>query len=349
MSRQILIFTPIFLLTMVVGYLYYTQPQQDPPKKITTPLPVSITVAKLQPFQDGIDVIGSILANESVQLSSKVTETVTKINFSEGQLVHKGDIIVELNSEEEQAVLEEAEKQYNRIENLAKTAAATLTKRDQHLLNKQVAQARLNNRKIAAPFSGTLGLRKVSEGTLVNPGTVITSLDDISVVKFEFAVSERRIGLVKIDQIINATAIAYPQETFSGKVYAIDTRVNPATRTMVVKALIPNDRFLLKPGMLLHAKVLLPEEEVLFIPEEAIFAKKGIKEVYLVDEEGVIRCSPVQLGRRIAGCVEVLAGVQPGDRLVMESASSLDNGQKVIVKETKTIESSIAEFNKYKS
>ncbi|CCB85143.1 putative uncharacterized protein [Parachlamydia acanthamoebae UV-7] len=318
-------------------------------KRQTTDLPVSVTIAELHPFQDFIDVIGTVYANESVQLSAKVTETVTKINFTEGQYVEKGEVIVELNSEEEKAIFEEAEKQYTRIQNLAQSAAVTLTKRDQQLMNMQIAQAKLNNRKIIAPFSGILGLRKVSEGTLVTPGTVITSLDDISKIKFEFSISEKRVGLVSVGQPIQASSIAYPNEAFIGTIYAMDTRVNSLTRALAAKAIIPNEKFLLKPGMLLHARIFLPAENILILPEEAILSKKGDKVVYVIDADELVEKRPVQLGRRLAGSVEITEGLQPGERVILESRVVLESGQKVAIIETKTIESSHHEFQQFKS
>ncbi|PJD94635.1 MAG: efflux transporter periplasmic adaptor subunit [Parachlamydia sp.] len=353
MSRKYLtIFSlGLLILGLCLASFFYPQPTPPSPKPLHSALvqPVAITVAALHPFHDGIDVIGSVFANESIQLTAKVTEIINKIHFSEGQFVQKGDVIVELNAEEEKAILEEAEKQYQRIENLAQSAAATLTKRDQHLLNVQVAQAHVNHRTLKAPFAGVLGLRKVSEGTLVTPGTIITSLDDISVVKFEFSVAERRAGMVALGQKVKATSIAFPNEPFIGTIYAIDTRVNPLTRALVVKALIPNEKLLLKPGMLMHARILLPPEDVLLIPEEAIHSKKGEKVVYVVDADGHIQKNLVTLGRRLAGSVEVLTGVTPGDQIVVESRTHPEVGEKVAIVETKTLESSIAEFHKFKS
>jgi len=353
MSRKYLtiFFLGLLFLGVCIASFFYSKTHSPAQitQKTSIPQPVSITIAALHPFHDGIDVIGSVFANESIQLSAKVTEIITKIHFSEGQFVQKGDVIVELNAEEEKAILEEAEKQYERIENLTQTAAATLTKRDKHLLNVQVAQAQVNHRTLKAPFAGVLGLRKVSEGTLVTPGTVITSLDDLSVIKFEFSVAEKRVGMISLGQKVKATSIAFPNEPFIGTIYAIDTRVNPLTRALVVKALIPNENFLLKPGMLMHARILLPPEEVLLIPEEAIYAKKGEKVLYSVDSNELIKKSPVTLGRRIAGSVEILSGITPEERVVVESRTHPEVGEKVTILETKTLESSSIEFHQFKS
>src|SRR5262249_41847756 len=152
-----------------------------------------------------------------------------------------GDIIVELTSFAEKATLEEAEKQFERVDRLTEAAATPLTRRDQQLLALQVAQARYDDLIIRAPFSGIIGLRRVSEGTLASPGTIITTLDDISIIKLEFAVPEKYLSLISKGMPIHATSIAYPGKIFEGEIYVIDLRVNPATCTINVKSEIPNE------------------------------------------------------------------------------------------------------------
>lgn len=305
---------------------------------------VIVNVAELYDFKDEVEAIGTTHADESVDISTSVTQTISKINFEEGQYVQQGEIIVELTSAEEKAALDEAEKQFNRVESLTEAAATTLTRRDQALLSLQVAQARYENRIIRAPFSGIIGLRKISEGALVSPGTVITTLDDISIIKLEFAVPEKFLSKITPGMSVSATSVAYPDKIFKGTIYVVDLRVDPATRAINVKAEIPNEDRLLKPGMLLQVKIVLSEEKVILLPEESIMARKNEKYVYVVGNEDKLEQRSVTLGRRLAGQVEVVSGIKEGEKVVMEGSPLLRPGQVVKIAGTKTIKESEQEF-----
>lgn len=302
---------------------------------------------QLRKYEELLESIGTAQANESVNLSPSVTETISKINFNEGDFVQKEYVLVELTSDEEKATLDEAKKQYERVENLTQNAAATLTRRDQQLLSKQVAEARLADRIIKAPFSGVLGLRKVSEGALVTPGMIITTLDDLSVIKLDFAVPETHLESVSPKKKIVATSVAFVGKTFEGTVYVVDTRVDPVTRTVDARALIPNPDRLLKPGILLDVKLVIDEGEAIIIPEEALTLAKEGSYVFVVKEDNTLTKRTVVTGRRFAGTVEVKSGIQVGEKIVMEGNPRLYEGQKVEVTGAKTIEQSADEFKKY--
>ena len=308
------------------------------------PSPVIVNVAELYDFADVIEAIGTAKANESVTITSCSTQTIDKINFVEGQQVEKDDVIVEFCAEEEKVTLEEAEKQFQRIESLAQTAAATLARRDQQLLTLQIAQARFGDRLIKAPFSGVVGLRHVSEGALVTPGMVITTLDDVNLIKLDFSIPEKYASAIAPGKKIIATTIAYPEKKFEGAVYVIDPRVDSSTRAFNVKATIANTDKLLKPGMLLQVKVVLQEEKVILLPEETISVQKDKKFVYVVDSESKVEQRPVETRRRIAGSVEIASGIKVGEQIVMEGRPNLRPGQDVLITGTKTIKESAQEF-----
>ena len=138
---------------------------------------------------------------------------------------------------------------------------------------------------IRAPFAGRVGLRRVSVGSLVSPGAVITTLDDTSTIKLDFTVPEthrrRRHGR---DSRSRAQSVAYPGESFDGKVASVDSRVDPSTRSVIVRALVPNGDGLLKPGMFLTVHLSRGATDVLVVPEEALVPEQGDVYVYVVKD-----------------------------------------------------------------
>jgi membrane fusion protein (multidrug efflux system) len=335
------------LALLLIWTIYSFLPKGAPLPHGQEGMPVVITVAESIDFKDVIEALGTSQANESVELTANVTEVVTNIHFEEGQLVEKGDVIVELLAEEEKAALVEAQKQFERIENLAQTQAATLTRRDEQLRKLEVAKAQLNDRKIIAPFSGILGLRRVSEGALVTPGTVITTLDDISVIKLVFTVPEKYLSRVSVGQKLETYSVAYPGKIFEGIIYTIDPRVDPATRAFNVKGKIPNPDHLLKPGMLMTVNIVVGEEKTILLPEEAIQIKSGEQVVFLVKEDNTALAVKVKTGKRIKGSIEVLSGVKTGDKIIVEGSPFLQSGAKVNISGVKTLEQSAEEFFEY--
>lgn len=340
-SRWIFATTAAILITFV-GYRFMFLGGPSFPG--FPPSPVIVNVAELYDFADVIEAIGTAKANESVNITSCTIQTIEKINFKEGQYVEKDDIVVEFSSEEEKATLAEAEKQFQRIESLAQTAAATLARRDQQLLALQIAQARFSDKIIKAPFSGVIGLRNVSEGALVTPGMVITTLDDVNLIKLDFSIPEKYASSIASGKKIVATTVAYPEKKFEGTVYVVDPRVDSITRAFNVKATIANKDKLLKPGMLLQVSVVLQEEKVILLPEETISLQKDKKFVYVVDSENKIEQRSVDTKRRIAGSIEIASGIMVGDQIVMEGRPNLRPGQVVQIAGTKTIKESAQEF-----
>ena len=190
---------------------------------------------------DQIEAIGTARANESVLLTAKVTDTVRKVNFEDGQFVSQGDILVELTNGEEtaqlaeaQATLDEASRQYSRVSNLIAQKLASETQLDVEKTRMQTAQARLeailarlDDRLIRAPFSGILGFRNTSPGTLLTSSTPVTSLDDISAIKLDFAIPENYLSTLEPGQEVVAGSAAYPDQFFTGHVTDRQTGAEP--------------------------------------------------------------------------------------------------------------------------
>ncbi len=192
------------------------------------------------------------------------------------------------------------------------------------------ARSRLADRVITAPFSGRVGLRHVSLGGLVNPGAVITTLDDLSVVKLDFSVPEQFLSTLKPGLTVQARSTAYAETTFDGRVASIDTRVDPSTRSVAIRALIDNSDGRLRPGMFMTVKLVRPEGQALMLPEQAIVPENEQHFVYVV-ADGKAQKREIKIGRRRPGEVEVLQGLSADDGVVIDGTQNLRDGVPVRV------------------
>ncbi|MGH8242515.1 MAG: efflux RND transporter periplasmic adaptor subunit [Steroidobacteraceae bacterium] len=295
-------------------------------------------------WRDAVDALGTARANESVTLTAKVSETVRKVDFDSGEIVKAGDVIVDLSSgaqlaglEEARAAYREAERQLARSQELAETKIISESQLDTQRSTRDAAKARmdvvraqLSDRVITAPFDGILGLRQVSPGTLVTPGTPIATLDDISLIKLDFQVPERFLAVLERGQDVGARSNTYPGREFAGEVTSVDSRVDPVTRSVTVRAEIPNPDRLLRPGMLMSVQVMLEPREVIAIPEIAVVQVGTDSFVYRVKPDRTVERAKVELGSRSEGEVEVTAGLAAGDRIVTEGIVKLRDGAPVV-------------------
>lgn len=327
--------------------------------------PVIISEVKRDRFVDRVQALGTLRANETVEVTANVTETVTSIRFDDGQRVNEGDILVEMTSEEEQALLEEAKstheeakKQLARYRTLASRGAASRSVLDEQKREYETASARLKaiesrlkDRLILAPFSGVLGLRRISKGTLIEPGDLITPLDDDSVMKLDFSVPATflgtlRTGIAQATQAtqaaqatqatqavkIVATSPAFGDRKFEGRVSAIDTRIDPSTRAVTVRAILPNPDRVLKPGLLMSVELLKNPRDALVIAEEALIPRGRENFVFVVDrsaDEPKAERRRVTIGARRPGEVEILDGLAPGEYVVTHGTMKARPGEPV--------------------
>jgi len=295
-------------------------------------VPVEIYAVASKPWRDAIDALGTAHANESVTITAKVTETVVRVNFTDGQEVAAGAVLVDLSGRAEiaalaeaQAAFDEASRLYQRQQTLAKAQTVSAAMLDQQRAARDTAKARtdairarLGDRVITAPFAGRLGFRQVSPGALVTPGTVITTLDDVDPINLDFTLPERFLAALEPGQTITAHSEAFPGESFDGVVTAIDPRIDVATRALIVRAQVPNPERRLKPGLLMTLTVEANPRQSLVVPEIAVQAIGERSFVYRVDGEGRAQQVFVRLGGRRAGEVEVLDGLSAGDQIVTD-------------------------------
>jgi membrane fusion protein, multidrug efflux system len=305
-------------------------------------IPVVAAPARMENLALAIEALGTANASESVDVTAKVSNIVTAIRFAEGQQVRRGEVLVELDGEQARAdlavanaALKESASQLQRSRELYATKVLSDQQIEQieatYAANKArvaAAQSRLSDTVIRAPFNGRVGLRRVSVGSLVAPGAVITTLDDTSTIKLDFTVPERVVAAMQPGLTLEATSVAYPGKSFQGKVASVDSRVDPSTRSVIVRALVPNEQGLLKPGMFMNVRLARGAADVLVVPEEALVPEQGDVFVYVVQDDRVAKRKVVP-GPRTVGSVQVNDGLQAGELVVTEGTQKLRDGANV--------------------
>jgi membrane fusion protein (multidrug efflux system) len=306
--------------------------------------PVGVVTSEASIGELGLEIetIGNAVANESAEITSKTVNTVTAIHFTEGQLVKKGTVLVEFDSIQSRSELASAEAsfaessaQLKRSRELLKTNVLSQSQIDTiEATNKSneakviAARAKVEDTILRAPFSGRIGFRRVSVGSLVSPGTVICTLDDTSVVKLDFSVPQAYMFAVQPGLKITAQIAGVANQSFTGKVATLDSRVDPVTRAIIVRAELPNEKGILKPGMFMTAKINAPASRALLVPEGAIVPEQGKSFVFVV-KDGIVSKREVVTGRRKPGSVQVTEGLEGGERVVVEGTQKVRDGGQV--------------------
>jgi membrane fusion protein (multidrug efflux system) len=312
-----------------------------------SPVPVIAAMATKEAFTETLEALGTAKANESVMLNPTLEERVVDILFEDGDSVRKGQILVKLDDgeasyqlKEAKAALREQQKQYDRVHALAKTNSTSRSRLDEEQSLLEIAQARvallearLRDYTIRAPFAGILGIRQISNGAVVDSDTVITTLDDVTIIKLDFTVPETYLGSLQKGMNVAAQSPAYPDRKFNGTVSAISSRVDPETRTLTVRAKIPNPKRLLKPGMLLTVDLIKDRSQALIIPEEAVILDKEKKYALVVNNDRTVEKKEIVTGRRSPGKVEVISGLEAGQLVITKGLTRVRPGISVNVVE----------------
>ncbi len=301
-------------------------------------------------FADIVEALGTARANETVVVTARVSDTISRINFESGQRVEAGAILVELTDTEEaadlaeaRATLREANADLDRVNDLIERGVVTRQRLDE--ANAAVARARarvnsieaqLADRIVRAPFAGVVGLREVSVGGLVRPADPIATLDDTSIVKLDFTVPERFVSAIEPGMPVAATTSAYPDEVFDGAIAQIDSRIDPVTRSVTVRAEIDNADARLRPGQLMGVEIRRDIRTNPAIPGSAIV--RFLEDTYVfVVEEGErgtrVRQVSVELGRRSGDHIEVVSGLEAGQDIVGQGVHRVRDGMPVSVTE----------------
>ena len=319
----------------------YAQARTSPERTV----PVAVALAATEPFTETLEALGTAGANESVAITPTLEERVIDIFFEDGDAVDKNQVLVKLDDSEARyllaeakATLREQQKQFERISKLAKTKSTSRSRLDEEQGLLEIARARvaflkaqLQDYMIRAPFAGILGTRQISNGAVVNSDTVITTLDDTTVIKLDFTVPETYLGILRNGMDITAQSPAYPERNFNGNVTAISSRVDPETRTLTIRAQIPNPDRLLKPGMLMTVGLIKDRSQSLIIPEEAVIQEKDRKYALVVTAKSKVAKIEIVTGRRSPGKVEVISGLKAGQRVIVRGISRVRPGISVNV------------------
>jgi membrane fusion protein (multidrug efflux system) len=309
-------------------------------------LRVSAVTIEPTPLAEKITATGTLLADEGVELQAETNGKVTSSRFTEGAHVRKGELLVKLNDADLLATHSRAKyrKQLamlreRRLAQLVKQGVARQEEYDTALneLNVQDAEIELTEAQIAkteirAPFDGVVGLRHVSEGAFVNAATRIATLQRIDRLKIDFSVAERYAARIRVSSPIEFT-VAGASQGFRGHIYAIDPRIDSATRTVLIRAICPNPVSPLLPGAFANVAITLGElKDALLVPAVAIVPGLNEKNVFVV-RDGKAQRRAVEVGTRTAGSVHILSGLAPGDVVITSGLQQVREGERVAVSE----------------
>jgi membrane fusion protein (multidrug efflux system) len=308
-------------------------------------LPVKAETVKILTMQSEVTAVGTLIAADSVVIRPEVAGRVVGLHFQEGQLVQKGAKLMTLDPSEYRAQLAATSadaktetQRYQRAQellekNFISKEALDVAKgnMDKALAKQQQDEVLLSKMTISAPFTGVVGLRQISPGAYVKAGDDVVRLENLSTVKLDFRVPEMYLSQIKPGQGLTIRVDAYPNDTFQGKIYALEPAVDEKTRTVVVRAMIPNLQNKLRPGMFARVNVLLSTRpNAVVIPEQAIWPQGRDTFVYRV-VDGKALLTKVELGVRHPGEVEVLKGLSANDMVVTDGQMKLKDGAPVMV------------------
>lgn len=310
-----------------------------------TAIPVITKPAVTEPMGIEIEAVGTTQANESVEVTSKASNSVTAIRFQEGELVERGAVLVEMDDVQAQAALAEAQaalarskSQYDRSRDLQSRQALSVADLEQVEASLKAddarvaaARARLADTVIRASFSGRTGFRHVSVGSFVSPGTPITTLDDTSVIKLDFTVPETYLFILRRGLPVTAAATGLPDRQFTGVVTNMDSRVDPVTRSVKVRAELANPDGVLRQGMFMTVALQGDVVPTLLVPEEALVPERGHAYVFVV-RDNVVERREVHTGKRRPGYVEIVSGLAEHERVVVDGTQNVRHGS--VVQET---------------
>jgi membrane fusion protein (multidrug efflux system) len=310
------------------------------------PTQVVAVAAKTEAVADKLSLIGTVAADEMVELKSETAGLVESIHFTEGQHMEKDQLLIELDQSKLQSAVVEAEANQALSQSNFKRNRELL---DGNLISKQefdqsktrfeadtalvdLRKRQLKDTRITAPFSGTVGSREVSPGQVISQNTTLTWLVSLDPVKLEFNVPERFLSVCKTGQTIDVKVAAYPQNKFEGIVFFVAPFVEPQLRTTLVKATLANPEELLKPGMFATLDLTLTiRDKAIVIPEPAIFRTLDDKRamIYVVDAENQAQLRTVLVGERKSKKVEILEGLAEGEMVIVEGTQKIGPGSPV--------------------
>jgi membrane fusion protein (multidrug efflux system) len=347
----------LLLLSVIAGLAFYKyqQMQQGMTEMAASappPTSVEVTEAKSMKWQPRISAVGTLTSLDGIDVRNEVEGIVEKIHITSGQRVKKGDLLVMLNDDVEQADLVSFKAQedlarslFKRNENMWKKKTISETDYDNARSNLKVAQAnvvqtraRIAKKSIRAPFAGVLGIRHISTGEYLPPGTMMVSLQDYSQLYIDFAVVEKYFPDVTVGLEVEFRVSAYADRSFIGQVQAVDAKVNEATRNISVRAQLANEDNLLRPGMYADIDLMLDRPaDVIVVPATSIVYSSFGNALFVVEDDGkggmVARRVTITTGEQRGDQVVISEGLSGSERVVQAGVSKLRNNVPVTITE----------------
>jgi membrane fusion protein (multidrug efflux system) len=307
-------------------------------------MPVEAEPARAEHIAQQIIAVGSLRSGEAVMLSSEIAGRIAKIQFREGQPVAAGaplflldDSIYRAEVAQARASLALSQRNHERALELFERKLISTRERDEAAARLdidratvQLAEARLAKTRITAPFKGVVGLRSVSPGDYITPGQALAPLEQLQVLKADFRLSEAALSRIAVGQTLDLEVDAYPGQVFPGTVYAIDPGLAEDTRSIGVRARVPNDKGKLRPGLFARVRLVISErDDAILVPEQAIVPQGDKLFVYVI-EDGKAALRPVRIGMRQAGRAEIVEGIQAGDVVITAGVQKIGPGAPVM-------------------
>ncbi|MDL5053291.1 efflux RND transporter periplasmic adaptor subunit [Oscillatoria laete-virens NRMC-F 0139] len=310
------------------------------------PVQAIVAPVKREVLNEKITLVADMKSNEEILIRSEIDGRITDIGFEEGAPVEGGQILFRIDDSKLRAQLADAEASLKfaqtdaeRIGRLLKERAVSQQETDRARTSVQNAQAavdlareQLRDAVIKAPFPGVMTERLVSVGQFVPRGQELAGLVQTDPLEANFNVPEKYIGQLALGQKIRLTSVAYPGEEFEGTVSFISPRLDPASRTILVKAIVDNSDGHLRPGMFGNLQLIFRAREgVLTIPESAISYRRDQASVFVRNEEGKAEVREVTVGLRVEGAAEILSGLSEGEQVVVEGFQKMGPGTTVLI------------------
>jgi membrane fusion protein (multidrug efflux system) len=330
----------------IAGYHFLSQPTEESASQAAAPALVNVIAPQLRKVEDRVRAVGNLSAVDAVQLTTEVSGRIVELNLPAGERVAQGALLVRLDDRQARsdvaiarAELADAERQLQRARRLQSNNSISRSEVDALKTTVDVARAslesaitRLDNHRIEAPFAGVLGLNNLSVGTYLSSGSELTTLDATDAMELAFSVPERYLGKIRIGLPVQGVTPAFPDETFTGELTELGTRISELSRTLPVKAVIPNSDARLRPGQFMAVQLVLATREALVIPEQAVILRGDNKYVFLAEDGSASRVT-VELGSRMPGYVEVVAGLSGQDRVIITGQDRLSDGDRIEARE----------------
>ena len=312
------------------------------------PPPPVVEVVTVAPetVDDTIILVGTLVAEASVEVRPEIDGIVESIDFVEGQAVKKGDVLFRLRDAEQSALLREAEARaklaqeiFTRIDKLAQQEISAQADHDKASAELEVARAEaelrrvgLDKTRVKAPFDGVVGARLISPGERVRRSSRLVRIDAIDRLQLVFAVPEIGVPFVRTGMPVTVTVKPYPEVRFAGEVFFVSPTLDETTRRLLLKAWVPNPDRKLQPGLFANLEVQLAKRDnALVVPESALVVDQNGTFVWRLSEDGKASRAPVETGLRKASRVEIASGLEAGDRVVTAGTQKISEGDAVVV------------------